>query len=65
MDIKELREKTDAELDRMITQSREALREFRFKVAARQRVAMRDARETRKTIARILTLKKSRTPKTK
>jgi large subunit ribosomal protein L29 len=60
MKIAELREKTDVELDRMLAELRGKTLEMRFKVAGRQLKGLRGIREAKKTIARILTLKKSR-----
>ncbi|MBN1585231.1 50S ribosomal protein L29 [Candidatus Uhrbacteria bacterium] len=56
MDIKELREKTPLELERLLVEARNRLREMRFKVAAKQLSDVREIRETRQTVARILTL---------
>jgi len=56
MTIKELRLKTDAELNNLLTASREKLRELRFKDANKQIKNVREIRERRKTIARILTV---------
>ncbi|MEY4744960.1 MAG: Ribosomal protein [Candidatus Parcubacteria bacterium] len=60
MKISELREKTDLELDRMLAEFRNKVRDLRFRVTARQLSDVRDIRETRKAIAQILTLKRSR-----
>lgn len=60
MKITELREKTDVELDRLLADARDKVRDLRFKVAARQLSDVRDIRETRKIVARILTEKRSR-----
>jgi ribosomal protein L29 len=60
MKTKELREKTDTELDRMLQELREKLRELRFKRAAQQLADVREIRETRQAIARVLTTKRSR-----
>jgi ribosomal protein L29 len=57
MDIKELREKTAVELERLLAQARNRMRELRFKVAAKQLTDVREIRETRKLIAQIMTLK--------
>ena len=56
MDIKELRDKTAVELERMLAQARNRLRELRFKVAAKQLADVREIRETRKLVAQIMTL---------
>lgn len=60
MKISELREKTDVELDRLLADSRDKVRDLRFKVAARQLSDVRDIREARKLVAQILTVKRSR-----
>lgn len=56
MDIKELREKTDVELNKALADARNRLRELRFKEAAKQLSDVREIRETRKAIAQMLTL---------
>ncbi len=53
---KELREKTEAELHRMLAESRDTARVLRFRIAAKQASNVRELRRERKTIARILTL---------
>jgi len=60
MKISELREKNDVELDRMLAELRNRVRDLRFKVAARQLGDVREIREARKAVAQILTLKRSR-----
>jgi len=60
MKMKELREKSDIELDRLLVESRNKLRDMRFRVAAKQLSSVRSIREVRLTIAQALTLKKSR-----
>ena len=60
MKIAELREKNEVELDRLLSEMRGKVRDLRFKVASRQLTAVRDIREAKKSIARILTLKRSR-----
>ncbi len=60
MEIKELREKTDVELDRLLADLRNKTREHRFRIAAKQLTDVRDVRDVKKTIARILTLKRQR-----
>jgi large subunit ribosomal protein L29 len=59
MKISELREKSETELDRMLAESRNKIRDMRFKVAARQLNDVREIREARKTVAQILTVKRS------
>jgi ribosomal protein L29 len=60
MKITELRDKTDVELDRLLADTRNMVRELRFKVAARQQNDVREIREARKVIAQVLTIKRSR-----
>ena len=56
MDIKEMREKTDLELQRLLVERRNRLRDLRFRVAARQLADVRDIPEVRRDIARLMTL---------
>jgi len=56
MEIKELREKTKGELQKLLASLREKLRQLRFRVASKQLKDVREVRETRKMIARILTI---------
>ena len=60
MKISELKEKSDIELDRLLSELRNRVRDLRFKVAARQLNDVREIREARKAVAQILTLKRSR-----
>ena len=60
MKIEELREKTDVELERLLVDQRNKLRELRFKVASKRLGNLREIRGVRQTIAQILTLKKAR-----
>jgi len=60
MKITELREKNDKELDRMLAELRDKVRDLRFRIAARRLTDVREVRETRKAIARILTVRRSR-----
>jgi len=60
MKISEVREKTDTELDRLLADLRDKVRDMRFKVAARQLTDVREIRAARQTIAQILTVKRSR-----
>ncbi len=62
MKMKELREKTDRELDRLLAELRDKVRDMRFKIASRQLSDVRDVRAARKDIARILTIRKSKSP---
>ena len=56
MRIKELREKNKEELIKMLAEKRETLRKLRFDVASKQIKNNREIRESRKDIARIMTL---------
>ncbi|KKU73529.1 MAG: 50S ribosomal protein L29 [Parcubacteria group bacterium GW2011_GWA2_47_26] len=56
MTIKELRQLNEVEQGKILQESRKKLRELRFKAARREVKNVRDMRETKKTIARILTL---------
>ncbi len=60
MKIRELREKTDLELERMLVELRDKVRDYRFKITARQLSGVRDVREAKKTIAQVLTLRRER-----
>lgn len=56
MTIKELRQLSENERTRLLQESRDKVRELRFKVARRELKNVREVRELKKTIARILTL---------
>ncbi len=56
MEIKELKTKNPSELQALLAQSREKLRELRFKDSNRQLKNIREIRQTRETVARILTV---------
>lgn len=60
MDTKELRQKSDKELVELIAQIRESLRNFRFELAADAVKDVRDIREAKKTLARVLTIQTER-----
>lgn len=63
MDYLELKDKGPVELQKLLTEQREKLREHRFKVANGQLKDVREIRELRRTIARIMTkLRMSPTP---
>jgi large subunit ribosomal protein L29 len=56
MELKELKKKSDADLRKILGDSREKLRDLRFKDANKQLKNVRELRMVRRTIARILTL---------
>lgn len=60
MKIKELREKSDIELDRMLAELRSKLQDQKFAIAGRRLKRVHEVRDVRTDIARIMTLKKER-----
>ena len=56
MEIKELTSKTPAELQKLLAQYREKLRELRFKDSNKQLKNIREIRQVRENIARIFTV---------
>lgn len=56
MEFKELKTKSENELHRFLAQSRDKLRELRFKDASKQLKNVREIRGVKKMIAKILTL---------
>jgi ribosomal protein L29 len=56
MEYKELKNKKEAELQKELAESRDKLREMRFKDANKQLKDVRVIKKTRVTIAQILTL---------
>ena len=63
MKLKELKEKSVGELQKMLSEERENVRAMRFAVATNQETKVRKIRAARKTIARILTLIKQNAAK--
>jgi len=55
MEIKELKNKSEAELQKLLAETRDKLRELRFKDANRQLKDVREIRIARKDIAQIMT----------
>lgn len=53
--MKEIKEKTEIELKKMLSESREALRSFRFSGSGGKTRNVKEGRNLRKNIARILT----------
>lgn len=60
MKFKELKIKSDKELEAMFKKSREDLENFKFKVASRQMKDVREIRVAKQLIAQILTLQEER-----
>lgn len=56
MDFKELKNKKESELHNLLSENRNKLRELKFKDASKQLKNVREIREVRNTISRILTL---------
>lgn len=59
MEFKELKSKTEKELRKFLEESRDKLRNLRFKDANKQLKNVREIRVIKKIIARVLTLLKS------
>lgn len=59
MKIKELRQKSEAELQNLLDKSRDRLIQFKFNVSLGKEKNVKEARTLRKDIARILTVIKS------
>lgn len=58
MKLQELKQKPKTELDKILRESRERLRQLRFDLAAGKIKNVREIRKTKKEIARVLTLLK-------
>ena len=56
MELKELRQKSVPELQKILAQNREKLRDVRFKVSQRQYKNYREQGDLKKEVARILTV---------
>lgn len=56
MKIQELRQKSKQELQELLLNYRSQLRDLRFQIAQRQLKNVRQVREVKKTISKILTL---------
>lgn len=54
--IKELREKNTGELENLLKEKREQVRKFRFNIASKQMKNVKELKNLKKDIARILTL---------
>ena len=53
-----MREKTSQDLSKLLAQTREKVRGLRFSVSAKQLKNIRESREAKRLVARILTLQK-------
>ncbi len=60
MDIETLRKKSESELQKMLKAEREARRDLTFRIASKQHKDVRELRESKRTIARILTVLKEK-----
>lgn len=58
MKVKELREKKEDELKKILSKKREKLQEIRFKLSSGRVKNVKEARDLKKDIARILTILK-------
>jgi ribosomal protein L29 len=56
MEFKELKNKSESELHRALSESREKLRDLRFKDTSKQLKNVREVRVVKKTIAKVLML---------
>lgn len=63
MEFQELQKKDNEELQQLLVQNRDSLRELRFKDANKQLKDVRQIRKTRKEIAKILTILNNRKDK--
>ncbi|MFH2063420.1 MAG: 50S ribosomal protein L29 [bacterium] len=60
MKIKEILEKSDVELGRLLAELQSRLQDLRFNAAGRSLTRVREMRTTRRDIARILTVRRGR-----
>lgn len=60
MKIEEIRKKSDKELQKLLAEQRDELRETRFKVASRQLKNYKKVAQIKSDIARILTISKEK-----
>ncbi len=58
MDFTELKKKSPAELDELLATTQIQVRELRFRAGADQLKDVRELREAKKTVAKLLTLKR-------
>jgi large subunit ribosomal protein L29 len=64
-ELKELKLKSESELNKLLASNREKLRDLRFKVLQNQLKNVREVRVIRKKIAQILTILKQKSSATK
>jgi len=60
MKVREIRQKSEKELQKLLQDSREKLRQLRFDLASGKVKNVREIRQIRKDIARILTILKTK-----
>ncbi len=60
MKTKELKSKSEGELKRMLAEAREKLRQLRFDIQLKQSKNVRELRNVKKDIARLMTLLKQK-----
>ena len=60
MKVEEIRKKTDKELQKLLAEQRDEMREVRFKVASRQFKNYKQINKIKKDISRILTVMKEK-----
>lgn len=65
MKFKEIKIKSDKELEEMLKKAQEELQTLKFKIASQQFKDVREIRNVKKLIAQILTLKNQRKSQTK
>ncbi len=63
MEVAELKIKTDAELQKLLAEFQDKLRDLKFRLSSEQFKNVREIRKTKKTVARIKTLLKERLAK--
>ncbi|KKS26257.1 MAG: 50S ribosomal protein L29 [Parcubacteria group bacterium GW2011_GWA2_42_11] len=60
MTIKELKQKSQQEMELMLRENREKLRQFKFDLASKKLKKTNQIKETKRIVARILTIKNSK-----
>jgi ribosomal protein L29 len=60
MKFKELKTKSDKELAKLLTDAKDKLRDLNFKVASKQLKNVREVRDVKTLVARVLTLQKTK-----